>query len=275
MSEPEGIGYVHGWRGRMYEIIFEADTPAGKGFDVVLLAAIALSVMAVVLESVETIARRHGTALRVAEWAFTLLFTAEYLLRLAAVKRPLRYARSFFGVVDLLAVIPTYLSLGIAGSQSLIVIRSLRLLRVFRVFKVARFVGEMQSLVRALRATSAKITVFLFTVLTLVLIMGSAMYVIEGRESGFTSIPRSVYWAIVTVTTVGYGDITPRTVLGQGMAAAAMIIGYSLIIIPTGIFSMELIEATRGLEAARTCSSCSRSGHDMDAHHCKHCGERM
>jgi voltage-gated potassium channel len=233
------------WRERLHAIIFEADTPAGKAFDLVLMVAIVLSVVAVVLESVAEIRERYLVWLRVAEWTFTLLFTVEYVVRLAAVRKPLGYARSFFGVVDLLSIIPTYLSLVVAGAQSLIVIRSLRLLRVFRVLKVARYLSELDSLVTAVKATRAKITVFLLTVLTLVLIMGTAMYVIEGETSGFDNIPRGVYWAIVTVTTVGYGDIAPRTVLGQIIAAAAMIVGYSLIIIPTGIFSVELVQATR------------------------------
>jgi len=209
-------------RERLHEIIFEADTASGKLFDVFLFAAIVLSVAVVTLESVETIRERHGSALRVAEWIFTILFTVEYGLRLYAVRQPWGYARSFFGVVDLLSVLPTYLSLLVGGAQSLVVIRALRLLRIFRILKVARYVSEMDALVRALRASRAKIAVFLLTVLTLVLIMGTAMYVIEGQESGFTSIPRGMYWAVVTVTTVGYGDLAPRSWLGQGVAAAAM-----------------------------------------------------
>jgi len=260
------------WRERLHAVIFEADTPAGKAFDLVLMVAIVLSVVAVVLESVTEIRERYLVWLRVAEWTFTLLFTVEYVVRLAAVRKPLGYARSFFGVVDLLSIIPTYLSLFVAGAQSLIVIRSLRLLRVFRVLKVARYLGELDSLVAAVKATRAKITVFLLTVLTLVLIMGTAMYVVEGETNGFDSIPRGVYWAIVTVTTVGYGDIAPRSVLGQIIAAAAMIVGYSLIIIPTGIFSVELVQATRRQISTQSCPECTREGHDVDAAFCKHCG---
>jgi len=262
-------------RERLHEIIFEADTPAGKAFDVALLVSIVLSVAAVILESVEPVAQRFGTILRVAEWVFTILFSIEYVLRLASVRRPLAYATSFFGVVDLLAVLPTYLSLLIGGAQSLLVIRALRLLRIFRILKFARYVGEIDSLVRALRASAAKIVVFLFVVLTLVLIMGSAMYVIEGHESGFTSIPRGMYWAIVTITTVGYGDIAPRSWLGQAVASAAMIIGYSLIIIPTAIFSMELIEGRRRQVTTQSCPECAREGHDADAVYCKHCSARL
>jgi len=262
-------------RERLHEVIFEADTAGGKAFDVALLLTIVLSVAVVILESVEVVATRYGGALRVAEWVFTLLFTVEYLLRLAAVRRPIAYARSFFGIVDLLAVLPTYLSLVVGGAQSLMVIRALRLLRIFRVLKVARYVGEVNALVRALRASRAKITVFLLTVLTLVLILGTAMYVIEGKESGFTSIPRGIYWAIVTVTTVGYGDLAPRTWLGQAVAAAAMVLGYSLIIIPTGIFSMELASASRRVVTTQSCPECAREGHDGDAVHCKYCSARL
>lgn len=262
-------------RDRLHEIIFEADTPAGKAFDVALLASIVLSVLAVTLESVTPIRQRYGPALRAAEWVFTILFTVEYALRIVSVRRPLHYATSFFGIVDLLAVIPTYLSLFFAGAHALIVIRALRLLRVFRVFKVARYLGELTALVNAIRATRAKITVFLLTVLTVVLILGTLMYVVEGEASGFDSIPRGVYWAIVTVTTVGYGDIAPRTVVGQLVAAAAMVLGYSLIIIPTGIFSVELVAATRRGITTRACPACSREGHDEDAAYCKHCGAEL
>ena len=230
----------------MHEVIFEADTAAGRTFDIVLLVSIVLSIVAVVLESVADIRMRHGVALRGIEWFFTILFTVEYVARLVSVRRPLRYAVSFYGIVDLLAIVPTYLSFFFADAQMLIVIRALRLLRVFRVLKIVRYVTELGSLVQAIKATRVKITVFLMTVLTLVLILGSAMYVIEGAENGFDSIPRGIYWAIVTVTTVGYGDIAPSTAAGQVIAAAAMVIGYSLIIIPTGIFASELVtEAVR------------------------------
>jgi len=269
---PEG---ARRWRERLHEIIFEADTPEGKAFDVALLIAIILSVVAVVLESVETIAERHRAALRTAEWIFTLLFTVEYVLRLVSVRKPWGYARSFLGVIDLLAVIPTYLSLVFAGAQSLIVIRALRLLRIFRIFKITRYLHEFTSLMAAVRASRAKIVVFLLTVLILVLIMGAAMYVIEGEASGFTSIPRGMYWAIVTVTTVGYGDLSPRTTLGQVVAAVAMVLGYSLIIIPTGIFSAELIQSTRKRITTQSCPECSREGHDADAVHCKYCGGHL
>jgi len=263
------------WRARLHEIIFEADTPAGKAFDVALLVVILASVAAVMLESIAPIRAAHGTALRAAEWAFTVLFTIEYVLRLACVRRPLAYATSFFGVVDLLAVLPTYVSLVLPGTQALIVVRAVRLLRIFRIFKIARYVHELTALVRAVRATRAKIAVFLFAILSATLVLGTAMYVVEGEASGFTSIPRAVYWAIVTVTTVGYGDLAPRTPFGQALAAFAMVLGYSLIIIPTGIFSAELIQAARAGPTTQACSACSREGHDADATFCKHCGEKL
>jgi voltage-gated potassium channel len=274
MSERDEPNHAP-WRERMHEVIFEAETPAGKAFDVALLATIALSVVAVLLESVAPIRREHGPALRAAEWTFTLLFTVEYMLRLASVRRPLRYAFSFFGLVDLLSILPTYVSVLVPGAQSLLVIRALRLLRIFRIFKVVRYVREVTALVEAIRATRAKITVFLFAVLTIVLIMGAAMYVLEGEQSGFTSIPRAMYWAVVTVTTVGYGDIAPRTVGGQAIAAMAMVLGYSFIIIPTGIFSMELARAAGKRLTTQCCPDCSREGHDVDAVHCKYCGARL
>ena len=263
------------WKDQLHEVIFEADTPAGKTFDVALLVAIVGSIAAVVLESVAPIRERYGTALRVAEWVFTVLFTIEYVLRWISVRQPWRYALSFYGIVDLLAVLPTYLSLLFAGAHALIVIRALRLLRVFRVFKVARYLGELTALVNAVRATRAKITVFLLTVLTLALILGTIMYVVEGAESGFDSIPRAAYWAIVTITTVGYGDIAPRTIIGQVVAAAAMVLGYSLIIIPTGIFSVELVAATRARITTQSCPECAKEGHDQDAVHCKICGAKL
>jgi voltage-gated potassium channel len=266
---------VASWRERMYEVIFEADTPAGRAFDIALLVSIGLSVAAVVLESVAGIRMRYGSTLRFLEWFFTILFTVEYLVRLLSVRRPWRYATSFFGVVDLLAIVPTYLSLVFVGAQSLLVIRALRLLRIFRVLKIARHLKELGSLLEALRATRTKITVFMMVVLTLVLIMGTAMYVVEGEASGFTSIPRGIYWAIVTVTTVGYGDIAPRTVFGQVIAAIAMLLGYSLIIIPTGIFSTELARVTARPVTTQCCPACLREGHDIDAVFCKHCGSRL
>ena len=261
-------------RGRLHEVIFEADTPAGKAFDVSLLALILLSVLAVMLDSVSWVSEAYGDRLRVVEWVFTIAFSIEYLLRLYSVRRPLRYAFSFFGLVDLVAIIPTYLSLFVAGTQSLLVIRALRLLRVFRVLKLAQYLGEADEFLRALRASRAKITVFLGTVLTVVLIMGALMYLIEGEESGFTSIPTSMYWAIVTMTTVGYGDITPTTVFGQMLSALLMILGYGIIAVPTGIVSAELVRVPKAV-STQACPSCSAEGHDHDATHCKFCGHKL
>jgi voltage-gated potassium channel len=222
---------------------------------------------------VGSIRQSHGAILRVIEWTFTLLFTFEYLLRLYCVSKPWKYAKSFYGVVDLLSIVPTYLSLVITGTHSLIVIRALRLLRIFRVFKLAHFVGEERQLYSALRASYRKITVFIGLVLTLVLIIGSLMYLVEGEKNGFTSIPRSIYWAIVTLTTVGYGDIAPQTVVGQLLASAVMVMGYGIIAVPTGIVTVELNQARR--LSTQSCPHCSREGHDRDASFCKYCGDRL
>jgi voltage-gated potassium channel len=262
------------WQQRLHEVIFEADSAGGKAFDVVLLIAILLSIAVVMLESIADVRQHWGRELLIAEWIFTFLFTAEYALRLVCVARAHRYALSFFGLVDLLAILPAYLSLVFAGSQSLIVIRALRLLRVFRIFKLGHFLYEARTLIQAARATSTKVIVFMFTVMTIVLIMGSAMYLIEGPEHGFTSIPRAIYWAIVTMTTVGYGDLAPSTILGQTLAAAAMIIGYCIIAVPTGIFSFEFVSAMQNI-STQACGHCSQEGHDHDAVYCKYCGEKL
>ncbi len=265
------------WRSRLHEVIFEAETPAGKAFDVGLLVAILLSVVVVALESVAAVRAEFGGWLRGLEWTFTILFTIEYVLRLLAVDQPSRYARSFFGIVDLAAILPTYLSVLVAGTHSLIVIRMLRLLRVFRVFKLGRYVGEAEILVRALRASRPKILVFLWTVLTIVVIVGSVMYLVEGEEHGFTSIPVAIYWAVVTLTTVGYGDIAPQTVVGRMLATALMITGYGIIAIPTGIVSVEIADAHRRAQRVSTqaCRGCGAEGHDPEARFCNRCGEAL
>jgi voltage-gated potassium channel len=262
-------------RHKLHEIIFEADTPAGKTFDLALLVLIILSVIAVMLESINTVAARYGTVLRAFEWVVTILFTVEYLLRLSCVRKPWRYARSFFGLVDVLAILPTYLSLVIPGAQSLLVIRALRLLRIFRVLKLAHFVGESRVLWAAVKASARKIVVFLGTVLTVVIIVGSLMYLIEGEANGFTSIPVSIYWAIVTMTTVGYGDIAPQTPLGKILASAIMIMGYGIIAVPTGIVTVELASATRSALNTQACPDCGAGGHANDAVHCKYCGGKL
>lgn len=262
-------------RARLHEIIFEADTPSGKAFDIALLALIVASVLAVVLESVVPIRREYGVVLRAFEWMVTVLFTVEYLLRLYCVGRPLSYALSFYGLVDLLAVLPTYLSLVFTGAQSLLVIRALRLLRVFRVLKLVQFVGEAAQLREALRASARKIIVFLGAVLTVVLIVGALIYLIEGEASGFTSIPQSMYWAVVTMTTVGYGDIAPRTVPGKLLASVIMILGYGIIAVPTGIVSVEMAAVTKRSISTQACPSCASEGHDVGARFCKDCGARL
>jgi voltage-gated potassium channel len=262
-------------RQRTYEIIFGHHTPAGRAFDVALILSIIVSVIVVMLESVQSIRIEHGAALRAMEWGFTILFTVEYFLRLWCSPKPARYARSFFGVVDLMAILPTYVSLILPGGQALLSVRALRLLRVFRILKLAHHVSESRLLMRALKQSRDKITVFVATILALVVILGSMMYLIEGGANGFTSIPRAVYWAIVTLTTVGYGDIAPQTNLGQALAAVVMIMGYAIIAVPTGIITVELGAVTRQARTERICAKCSTSGHDGDAKHCKRCGAEL
>ncbi len=263
------------WREQLRIVIFEADTPAGKTFDVALLALILLSIVSVMLDSVASLHDEFGSWLIGLEWAITGLFTVEYALRLVSVPRPWGYARSFFGVVDLLAIVPTYLSLLLPGAHSLLVIRALRLLRIFRVFKLVRFLGESNVLLFALRSSVPKVIVFLGTVLVLNVIMGTAVYLIEGEANGFTSIPLSVYWAIVTMTTVGYGDLAPQTVGGQMLAAVAMLMGYAIIAVPTGIVSAEIIHATRPRVTTRSCPACTAEGHEPSASYCKDCGASL
>lgn len=264
-----------GWRARAHEIIFEADTPAGKAFDVALILCILLSVAAVMLESIASVRMHYGAALSVAEWVFTLLFTVEYVLRLLSVGKPLKYAGSFFGIVDLLAIIPTYVSLLIPGSHYFLVIRLLRILRIFRLFKLVQYLNEARMITQALRASSRKIAVFLFTVLTLIVIFGSLIYMVEGEENGFISIPRSIYWTIVTLTTVGYGDISPKTGLGQFLASIVMILGYGIIAVPTGIVTVEMAHGFKKEVTTQSCPVCGAEGHDADAVHCKFCGGKL
>jgi len=260
---------------KLHEIIFEADTRIGKLFDVVLLASIVASVVVVMLESVSTIKAEYANILFIAEWTFTLLFSIEYLLRLYSIGHPTHYARSFYGIIDLVSILPTYLSLVFPGSQYFVVIRLLRMLRIFRILKVVQYIGEANQLAAALRASKRKILIFLFTVMIIVVIVGSAMYVIEGEEHGFTSIPRSIYWAIVTLTTVGYGDISPQTPLGQMLASLIMIGGYGIIAVPTGIVTAEFTKTRKEIISTQACMNCSSEGHDHDAKHCKYCGSKL
>ncbi len=275
MSATKAEESAPGWRHQLHDIIFEADTPAGKTFDLVLIFLIVLSVFAVMLETVATIRASYGPILRVAEWVFTILFTIEYVLRLISVKRAWRYAVSFFGIVDVVAILPTYMSLFLPGGQALLVVRGLRLLRAFRVLKLAHHVKEAAVLMRVMKASRYKFTVFIATVITLVIIMGSLIYLIEGAERGFTSIPRSIYWAIVTVTTVGYGDIAPQTNIGQIVAAIAMLLGYAIIAVPTGIVTVELGRQSRAEVSTQVCRTCTKEGHEWDAVHCKFCGAKL
>ncbi len=262
-------------KNRLYEIIFEADTPAGKLFDVLLFIAIMVSVALTMLNSVNSIRAEHGNLLFLLNAAFTLLFTIEYILRLYCARHPARYARSFFGAVDLLAVLPFYIGLFIPGTRVLDVIKVLRMLRIFRVLKMAQYVGEADLLMNALVDSRRKIGIFVVAVLTIVVILGSLMYVIEGEANGFTSIPRSVYWAIVTLTTVGYGDISPHTPVGQALAACIMIIGYSIIAVPTGIITAELGLSVARQKRVRPCKACGHAEHDTDAVYCKQCGASL
>jgi len=263
---------------RWHDIVFEADTPLGKIFDVSLLAMIILSVIVVMLESVNSVGKAFPALFYYLEWGITIIFTIEYFLRIWLTGKPIKYILSFYGMVDLLAILPTYLSIFFTGTQYLVTIRTLRLLRIFRVFKAAKYLTEASTLYNAIRASRRKITVFLVGVLTLVLIIGSAMYLIEGEAgSGFDSIPHSIYWAIVTVTTVGYGDIAPVTPLGQFLSAVLMILGYGVLAVPTGIISAELVRGEDEVLEVSThaCHNCSLEGHDIDALHCKFCGDKL
>lgn len=275
MKAPSGLTSL---RERLREIIFESRTPAGRLFDKVLIVCIIASVIAVMLDSVTSISEKYGRLFYVLEWVFTIIFTIEYILRLLTAKWPLRYATSFFGVVDLLTVIPTYLDLLFPGTRFMLVIRILRVLRIFRILKLTRYVGEADLIVAALKASMQKITVFLFAILTIVVVLGSAMYLVEGAEHGFSSIPLSVYWAIVTITTVGYGDLSPQTPLGQAISVVIMVVGYSIIAVPTGIVGVEFTRAfgsRKGETPAQACTGCGKEGHDEDASYCKYCGERL
>jgi len=272
---PESKNGISGVRARIHEIIFEADTPAGKLFDVLLIVSILLSITVVMLDSISPLRDTYGSLFNYLEWFFTILFTIEYILRLGSVGRPMKYATSFYGVVDFVAIIPTYLSLVFPATRYFAVVRALRILRVFRVLKLIQYLQEANTLIAALKASRRKITVFFFTVCTLVIIFGSLMYVIEGEANGFTSIPKSIYWAIVTMTTVGYGDLSPSTALGQVLASVIMILGYSIIAVPTGIFTVQFTQALSREVSTQACPQCSAEGHDADAEYCKFCGEKL
>jgi voltage-gated potassium channel len=265
------------WQNKMHEVIYEADTPAGKLFDIILLIVIVISITVVMLESVPSISVKYGDNLIVLEWILTILFSIEYIARLSCIGSPWKYVTSFYGIVDLLSILPTYLGLFISGTQSLTVIRSLRLLRIFRILKLAQFIGESNMLLDSLKRSKAKIIVFMFFILSLTFILGTLMYIIESPESGFTSIPRSIYWAIVTLTTVGYGDIHPHTGLGQFLASLIMITGYAVIAVPTGIVSAEIAKSSMKSSSinSKACPNCSLEGHTNDAKFCKYCSSEL
>ena len=263
------------WRENLRAVIFGIDTPAGRAFDIVLLWSIVISVLVVVLESVLAIRLEHGTLLRILEVIFTLLFSIEYALRIICIDKPLKYCLSFFGIVDLLSILPTYIGFYIVGAQSFLVIRVLRLLRIFRVFKLGRYTRQSDIIKSAIRNSRPKIIVFLVAVLSLVLILGAMMYLIEGEQNGFSSIPKSVYWAIVTMTTVGYGDITPKTILGQVLSSIIMILGYGMIAVPTGIVSVEVSQAMGESSKNMECDNCKRNKLPQDARFCCFCGEEL
>ena len=262
---------------KLYEIIFEAETREGRLFDIVLLWVILLSVVVVVLESVSELRGRYGTIFIILEWVITVIFTIEYALRLWVTRKPIKYATSYFGIIDLMAILPTYLALAMAGSQYFVVVRALRLLRVFRILKLQHFLGEARVITEALKSSQYKIYVFVGGVCSIVLIAGTCMYLIEGPENGYTSIPTSMYWAIVTLTTVGYGDISPHTPVGQFFASLLMITGYAIIAVPTGIVTAEFTRAAMRKEDTphRVCDNCFHESHDKDAVFCKKCGTKL
>ncbi len=262
-------------RDNLYRIIFGTDTPAGRRFDITLIVVILLSVSAVIIHSVDSINEQYGDTLRMAEWIFTLLFTAEYIIRLYCSPKPLHYVRSFYGMVDLLSCLPTYIAIIFPGANQLLIIRLLRVLRIFRVLKLFRYMTEASLLMKSMKAARRKIFIFLFSVLVVVTIFGSLMFIIEGPDNGFTSIPKSIYWAIVTVTTVGYGDVTPHTFLGQVVASLAMLTGYAIIAVPTGILSAEIMTEMNKVRLTTRCSNCEKTGHEADAEYCRYCGTEL
>lgn len=261
------------WRVQLHDVIFGHDSKAGKTFDVALMVSIVLSVIAVMLDSIASVRLEYGVLLSTVEWVVTALFTIEYGLRLICAPRPAAYARSFYGIVDLASILPTYISLILPGSRYFQVIRVVRVLRVFRVLKLAKYIGEADVLMEAIRASRRKLSIFIATVFVLAIILGAAMYVVEGQTHGFTSIPQSIYWTIVTITTVGYGDISPDTPLGKALASMIMLLGYAIVAVPTGIVTVELTRKQSATQ--RHCDGCGQAGHDRDARHCKYCGARL
>ncbi len=262
-------------RYKLYQIIFEADTKNGKRFDIILLYVIVASILLVMMESVQPINEQYGTLLKIGEWVVTIIFTIEYLLRIYVIKKPLSYIFSFYGLVDLLSVVPTYLSLFLTGASGLMVIRALRLLRVFRILKLSRYTKEASYIMYALKESRHKLGVFLMAIVAIVTILGTIMYLVEGEEHGFSSIPESIYWAIVTLTTVGYGDIAPETDLGKFISSFVMILGYAIIAVPTGIVTVALNNKVNKPVCTRVCPDCLAEGHDVEAAYCKKCGAKL
>ena len=266
---------IQPWRHRLHTVIFEADTKAGKIFDIALIVIILMSVVVIMLESIASVREEWVFELQILEWVFTIFFTMEYMLRLICLERPYRYVTSFYGIIDLLSILPTLLSTFIPGVQYLSSIRVMRVMRIFRILKLIKYVGEADLLLKAIMASTKKITVFLTSILIIVTILGSVMYLVEGEENGFTSIPRSIYWAIVTLTTVGYGDIAPRSHVGQILASFVMIGGYAILAVPTGIVTVEMSKAFKQVHPTKSCLSCGKEGHDDDAKFCKSCGQNL
>lgn len=265
------------WREKLFTVIFESDTRAGRQFDLALLLLITLSVVLVMAQSIPSVHEQYGDLLYNLEWILTIIFTVEYFLRILSVKQPIRYITSFYGWIDLLSILPTYLSLFLPGTHFLMAIRALRLMRIFRILKLSQFVREGTTIILALKASAQRIFIFLSFVLLLSIILGAIIYVVEsGRNDKFTSIPQSIYWAIVTITTVGYGDISPITPMGKVVASLIMLLGYAILAVPTGIVTVELSKAARHQEPkAQACPNCSREGHDPDASFCKYCGHAL
>ena len=262
------------WRDKLYIVIFEAETPKGKLFDILLVWAILLSVGIICIESIKSVKNAYGPILLFLEWFFTIVFSIEYILRIISLKKPSSYIFSFFGIIDLLAILPSFLGFFFGGAHSLMVIRSIRLLRIFRLFKLSRYVGEGEVLMKALASGRHKITVFLMAVFAIAIFMGAVMFVVEGEENGFTSIPRGMYWAIVTMTTVGYGDLVPQSDLGRLLASFLMIMGYGIIAVPTGIVSVEIANVTKN-QTTRLCTNCMLEGHTIEAVFCRTCGSKL
>lgn len=275
MPDSDNTDHRAALKRRLYSIIFGHNTPEGKLFDMVLICTILFSVLVVVLDSVEILSNTYGTYFRGLEWALTIFFTVEYAARIYSSPNPWRYIFSFYGIVDLLSIVPSYLSLFISDIGYLLIIRLLRVLRVFRVLKLVRYLSEANVLARSLAMSRRKIFVFFSVVLVLATIFGSLMFIVEGPENGFTSIPKSIYWTIVTITTVGYGDITPHTVMGQIIAALVMLTGYSIIAVPTGIFTAEIATEMQRQRDNKHCEHCEKSGHEVDAEYCRFCGAEL